>query len=57
MEALIAQLQNELNIPEKEAVAIIKAITEYVEKQHPLLKDLAQELMKKEIEKTKNAKA
>ena len=43
METLIEQLQNELNIPQKEAVAIVKAITEYVEKQHPLLKDLAQD--------------
>lgn len=54
METLIEQLQNELDIPQKEAVAIVKAITEYVEKQHPLLKDLAQDLSTKEISKTKS---
>jgi hypothetical protein len=43
-----------LNIPQKEAVAIVKAITEYVEKQHPLLKDLAQDLSIKELSKTKS---
>jgi hypothetical protein len=54
METLIEQLQTELDIPQKEAVELVKAITEYVEKQHPLLKDLAQDLFTKELSKTKS---
>ena len=51
MERLIDQLKDSLNISEDEAVEMIQAITEYVENQHPLLKDMARELLMKELEK------
>jgi ferritin-like protein len=54
METLIEQLKTELKVSEEEAIKIMKAITEYVENQHPLLKDLAQDILNKEIEKNKN---
>lgn len=55
MESLVAQLMTELNVPEAEAIEIMKTIAEYVEKQHPLLNDVAQDILKNELEKTKNA--
>lgn len=54
MDALIEQLKKELNLPENEAVAIIRAITEFVENQHPVLKDLTRDLMNKELDKINN---
>ena len=54
METLIEQLRNELKISEEEAIKIMKTIAEFVENQHPLLKDLTHNILEKELEKTKN---
>jgi len=54
METLIETLKTELKVTEEEAIRIMKTIAEYVENQHPLLKDLAQNIMDKELEKNKN---
>ena len=55
MESLVVQLMAELKVPENEAIEIMKTIANYVEKQHPLLNDVSQDILKKELEKTKNA--
>lgn len=54
MESLIEQLKTELTISEEEALKIMKTIAEYVEDQHPLLHDIAKDILQKELEKTKN---
>ncbi|HEU4472598.1 MAG TPA: hypothetical protein VFR58_16000 [Flavisolibacter sp.] len=54
METLIEQLKAGLNISGEEALEIMKAISEYVEDQHPLLKDLANDILMREMEKTKS---
>ena len=54
MDILIEQLKSELNISETDAIDLVKAITEYIENQHPLLKDIAQDILEKEIDKIKN---
>jgi hypothetical protein len=54
MDLLIEQLKSELKISETEAIDLVRAITEYIENQHPLLKDIAQDILEREIKKIKN---
>jgi hypothetical protein len=48
METLIEELKTELNINEEKALEIIKAIADYVEQQHPVLKDISKDIFEKE---------
>ena len=54
METLIEQLKTELNVSENEAIMIMKTISEFIETQHPILKDVAKDIFDKELEKIKN---
>ena len=53
METLIEQLKTELKVSENEAVVIMKAISEFIENKHPLLKKVTHDLFDKELEKFK----
>jgi polyhydroxyalkanoate synthesis regulator phasin len=54
MESLVDQLQKEMNISAEEARRIIETIAVYVSRQHPLLSELSQQLMIRELAATKN---
>ena len=54
METLIEQLKTELKVSENEAITIMKSISEYIETQHPLLKEVTKVIFDKELEKIKN---
>ena len=49
MDTLVNQLTAGLNIPQEKALEIIKTIVNYVENQHPVIKDLAIEISNKEL--------
>lgn len=51
METLIEELKAELKISEEKALEIIKAISEYVEQQHPVLKDISKNIFENESKK------